>query len=190
MATRKSKLVIAVCGSAGGKLSKDALAKSRKIGEHLARSDVVVITPGTIGYTHAVGKAAKKAGAFSLGISPAESREEHIKHYKRPIDAWDAIVFTGLGFKGRNVTTIQSADAVIFIGGGTGTLNEFTIAYDHQKPIGILDGVKETMELVDQIVERTYKPSPPIVREEDPKVLVEKIVAEAKKYVQRTSGGG
>lgn len=188
MAKIKGKISIAVCGSAGGKFSKDALERSKKIGFHLAKSEVLVLVPEPLGYPYAAGKAAKEAGAFSLGVSPLANRKEHLRFYKKPLDVWDAVIYTGLGFKTRNVVLMQSADAVIFIGGGTGTLNEFTIAYDQGKPIGILLGVEGTMELVDQIVEKNYKPSPPIIKEENPEKLVKGILREAARYIRETSG--
>lgn len=187
MLVQEKKIKVAVCGTADGKLSRTAIVKARKIGRLLAEHDVVVVNGATIGYTYEAAKAAKRAGAFSLGISPAKSREEHVRHYKRPLDGCDAVVFTGLGFPGRNVVLVQSADAAIFIGGGTGTLNEFTIAYNLGKPIGILTGVEGTMELVDQIVEKTYRASPAIIKEEDPKRLVARVVTEAKRQIRLSS---
>ncbi len=50
------------------------------------------------------------------------------------------IIFTGFGYKGRNVINVRCADIVLILGGATGTLNEFTIAYDEGKIIGVLEG--------------------------------------------------
>jgi uncharacterized protein (TIGR00725 family) len=75
-----------------------------------------------------------------LGISPAENRHEHVTRYGLPVEGADVIVYTGFGYKGRNVINIRSADIVIIFGGATGTLNEFTIAYDEGKIIGVLEG--------------------------------------------------
>jgi predicted Rossmann-fold nucleotide-binding protein len=41
---------------------------------------------------------------------------------------------------GREVVNIRSSDVVIIIGGRSGTLGEFSIAYDEGKLIGILIG--------------------------------------------------
>ena len=75
-----------------------------------------------------------------MGISPAASAQEHSDRYGLPADAADIVVFTGFGLKGRNVVTVRSCDIVIIFGGATGTLNEFTIAYDEGKIIGVLQG--------------------------------------------------
>lgn len=186
MEDKKNKLVVAVCGSAGGDLSKKNLQKARLVGKLLAEAGVVVLAPGTRGYCYETGKAVRRAGGLVVGVSPAENREEHLQYYQSKIDAWDFVIFSGLGYKGRNVLTIQTADAVIFIGGGTGTLNEFTIAYDHHKPMGILKGVPGTMELVDQIVKKTYKKQPRIIVEEDPALLTKKVVEQAERYYRQT----
>ncbi len=54
---------------------------------------------------------------------------EHRTVYHYPLDS-EVILYTGMGTKGRNVILVRSADACIFVGGGMGTLNEFTIAFD------------------------------------------------------------
>ena len=50
------------------------------------------------------------------------------------------MIYTGFGLKGRNVINIRSSDVVVIFGGGMGAFNEFTIAYDEGKVIGILEG--------------------------------------------------
>jgi uncharacterized protein (TIGR00725 family) len=107
--------------------------------------------------------------------------EEHTKAYGLPGNNADVMIFTGSGLKGRNVVNIRSCDGVIFISGGTGTLNEFTIAYDEGKPIGILEGSGGITQFVKDII----KVSKPIARrkkhtkviyDKNPKDLVKKLL--------------
>ena len=49
-----------------------------------------------------------------------------------------AMVFTGSGLMGRETHNIHSSDFVLFVGGRSGTLGEFCIAYDEGKLIGVL----------------------------------------------------
>ncbi len=187
MVKLQNNIVVGVCGSADEKLESKALEVSRTIGRLLAEQGVAVITGGMRGVGYEAAEGAKLVGGLSICFSHAEGREEHVSRFKKPLDAWKYVIYTGLGLKGRNVLLVQSSDAVIFIGGGTGTLNEFTIAYDHRKPIGLLTGISGTMELVDDIIEKNYKSPPSIVRSSDPEELVELILEEAKQYIQRTS---
>jgi uncharacterized protein (TIGR00725 family) len=51
----------------------------------------------------------------------------------------DIVFPTGLG-RARNLLTARSCDALIMVGGSTGTLNELTIAYAEARPVVILEG--------------------------------------------------
>lgn len=113
---------------------------AQTLGARLARRDCILITGATTGLPDMVAQAFRQAGGFALGISPATNRAEHVHGYGLPEEGADAIVFTGFGYKGRNVINIRSSDIVIIFGGATGTLNEFTIAYDEGKIIGVLEG--------------------------------------------------
>jgi predicted Rossmann-fold nucleotide-binding protein len=68
-----------------------------------------------------------------VGISPAHSLEEHQERYGLPRQGSDVVIYTGFGYKGRNVVNIRSSDIVVILRGSIGTLNEFTIAYDEGK---------------------------------------------------------
>src|SRR5687767_445799 len=74
-----------------------------------------------------------------------------------PPDAADVIIYTGFGLKGRNVINVRSADIVIIFGGATGTLNEFTIAYDEGKVIGVLAGSGGVADHIEAIIEFAKK---------------------------------
>jgi uncharacterized protein (TIGR00725 family) len=136
------KIKIGVMGSAGDTVPEEAREALRQRGEALGRAiashDVVLLTGATTGIPYAVGRAAREAGAFHIGVSPAENLREHVEGFKLPVDACDAIIYTGFGLKGRNVVLVRSCDIVLFIGGSIGSLNEFTIAHDEGRVIGCL----------------------------------------------------
>jgi hypothetical protein len=48
---------------------------------------------------------------------------------------------------------------VLIIGGATGTLNEFTIAYDEGKIIGVLEGSGGVADYIQKIIEICKKPT-------------------------------
>lgn len=136
------KIKVGVMGSAGDTLSPEAAEALRVKGEALGRAiaahDVVLLTGATTGLPYMAGRAAREAGAFHIGVSPAESFREHVESYSLPTDACDAIIYTGFGLKGRNVVLVRSCDIVLFIGGSMGSLNEFTIAHDEGRVLGCL----------------------------------------------------
>src|SRR3954465_11590363 len=135
-----AKTKIGVMGSAE-KAATPVLAElARGLGAAIASRDLILLTGATTGVIHLVGKTAREAGAFHIGISPGEKEREHVETFQLPTDACDAIVYTGFGLKGRNVVLVRSCDIVIFIAGSVGSLNEFTIAYDEGKTIGCLTG--------------------------------------------------
>lgn len=48
------------------------------------------------------------------------------------------LIFTGMGLMGRELINIHSSDVVVIVGGRSGTLGEFAIAYESGKLIGVL----------------------------------------------------
>ena len=115
-------------------------ALADQLGAAIARADCFLVTGATTGLPAIVATSFRQHGGFALGISPAENRQEHVARYGLPEDGADVIVYTSFGYKGRNVINVRSSDIVLFLGGATGTLNEFTIAYDEGKIVGVLEG--------------------------------------------------
>ncbi len=70
----------------------------------------------------------------------------------------------------------RSADGIIFICGRMGTLNEFTIGFEDQKPLGILIGTGGTADEIEGIVSKMHRGKGKIVYDTDPKKLVEKLI--------------
>ena len=146
-------------GSAGEAGAGELPAAAIALGKAVAARDVSLLTGATTGSVYAAGKTAREAGTLHIGISPGHDATEHIGRYGLPIDACDAIVYTGFGLKGRNVVLVRSCDIVLIFGGGTGSLNEFTIAYDEGKIIGCLTGTGGVADEIERLVEVVKKKS-------------------------------
>lgn len=136
----------------------------------------------TLGYSCDAARGAHEAGGLTIGISPAENLGEQLERYEH-IDpsTWTTIIFTGLGYKARDVVMLRSVDAAIMIGGGVGTLLELTLAIDFQKVIGILDGSGGAIDLRDQVAAISHRHKPSYIVSENPKLLVENVTRELKR---------
>lgn len=176
------KFKICVSGAAEtDHCAPDALEKAKELGKEIIRHNGVVVTGATTGapYWSAIG--AKEENGISIGISPATSERDHINNYKLPTDNFDLIIYTGFNYSGRNLLLTRASDAVIFVCGRMGTLNEFTIAYEDGKPLGILEGTGGTADLIRELIPKLHKPNDKIVYGKDPKKLVEDILELVKK---------
>ncbi|MDO8435166.1 MAG: hypothetical protein Q7S89_00595 [bacterium] len=172
------KYKICVSGSAStGVCSVDAVQKAEEIGRLIVENNGVCVTGATTGIPYWAAKGAKDAGGISIGISPAASEVAHIKAYRLPVDYFDLIIYTGFDYSGRNLLLIRSSDAVIIICGRIGTLNEFTIAFEDNKPIGVLLGTGGTVEMLPKILETAKRGQGKVVFDTDPKKLMEKVLA-------------
>lgn len=171
------KLKLCVSGAAEtGHCGEDALEKAKELGREIARQNAVLVTGATTGFPLWSAIGAKEEGGMSIGLSPAGTENEHIEIYNLPVDYMDMITYTGFGFSGRNLLLTRSSDAVFIGCGRIGTLNEFTIAFEDHKPVGVLEGSWETDEVIKEIMEKGHRPNDQIVFDSDPKRLVEKVV--------------
>lgn len=169
------RVCVGVMGSARDLMEGDDLLV--RLGHRLAAAIVdhgcCVITGATTGLPDLVARQVRALGGLSIGISPAASPEGH-RALGMPDDAADVIVFSGFGLKGRNVINIRTSDIVIIMGGGIGTLNELTIAYDEGKVIGVLEGsggVADRAKVILEVGDRGT--SATVIANRDPKVLLE-----------------
>lgn len=172
MSNRKIK--IGVMGSAGDPATEQIAEAAQALARAIAGRNLILFTGATTGVIYLIGKTARAAGAFHIGISPATHEREHTEQFDLPTDACDAIVYTGFGLKGRNVVLVRSCDVVLFVAGSIGSLNEFTIAYDEGKVIGCLKGSGGTADEIQRLVETFQKPTRArIFYEADPELLIE-----------------
>ena len=138
-------------------------------------SGAVLVTGATTGAPYWAAIGAKEAGGFVIGISPASSELEHVKKYKLPLDYHDIVIYTGFGYAGRNLLLTRAADAVLVVCGRMGTLNEFTIAFEDEKPIGILTQTGGIADEIDDLLGKAYRGRGHVVFDPDPEVLIEKV---------------
>lgn len=182
-----------ICVSGAAETShcgEEAFNKAEELGKEIIRQNGVLIDGATTGFPYWTAKGAKNADGIVVGISPAASEREHIEKYDLPIDYHDLIIYTGFGYSGRNLLLTRAADAVIVGCGRMGTINEFTIAFEDKKPIGILEGDWETDELVKTIIEKSHRAEEmkdKVLYSKDPRELVNKIIELIKKEKGRNN---
>jgi uncharacterized protein (TIGR00725 family) len=182
------KPTIGVMGSSAaeqvGLLIQGHLAElANRLGRAIADRHCILVTGATSGLPHAVTVAAKAAGAMTIGISPAANQKEHQERFHLPLDSHDLVIYTGFGLKGRNVVNVRSSDIVIVFGGSVGTLNEFTIAVDEGKTIGVLKGSGGISDHIPEILSFCKREgrSSTVIFNEDPESLIDECLVALKK---------
>jgi uncharacterized protein (TIGR00725 family) len=184
MAEMRTK--IGVMGSAASDSARldtgsTLVEKAEALARVIAAKDVTLLTGATTGIVYVVGKTAHDAGCFHVGISPGSNETEHVDVYKLPADACDVLIYTGFGLKGRNVVLVRSSEIVLFVAGGMGSLNEFTIAHDEGKIIGCLTGTGGVADEADYLLQRFAKrTTAKVFQSDDPERLVSDCLAALK----------
>jgi len=177
------RIRIGVMGSAGGDMSEEVVAKCKELGRTIADEGCAIVTGGCPGLPHYAVIGCKERGGLTVGVSPAMSLYEHVHEYGSPIDHIDVMIYTGAGLMGREVVGVRTCDIIIIVGGRSGTLGEFAIAYDEGRPIGVLTGTGGIADHVDDFLDVIRKPTGSrITFDADPRKLVERCVADFKAH--------
>ncbi|MBN1882968.1 MAG: TIGR00725 family protein [Deltaproteobacteria bacterium] len=128
---------IAVVGSG---TEDDAIeSQAREVCGMLAERGVIVICGGLGGAMRGASQGTKEAGGTAVGIIPGTDKDD-----ANPFV--DVTIVTGMGHA-RNALVVGSADGVIALAGGAGTLSEVALALKMRKPVvgllawGHIDGV-------------------------------------------------
>lgn len=198
----KMRLKIGIMGSAveytraGGKIVRNEKIASKakklayELGKEIARHNLILVNGACTGIPYEATKGAKEHDGFVVGISPAEDLYEHIYDYKFPTKYYDLIVYTGFGFKGRNVVNVSNCDGIIIVAGRVGTLNEFTIAYDQGQIIGVMEGSGGIADHIRHIVKDMNKNTGAIViYDKSPHKLVKKLLKAIDKRIVKEKLG-
>lgn len=114
----------------GERTARDAF----EVGRLLGLGGALLLCGGRGGVMERAAAGARSAGGPTLGILPGVGPQE-----SPPNREIELAVYTGLG-QGRNLILVLSAQAVIAIGGGWGTLSEIALALKHRRPVVVLDG--------------------------------------------------
>ncbi|HSW78698.1 MAG TPA: hypothetical protein VLF88_01620 [Candidatus Babeliales bacterium] len=173
------KYQICVSGAAKGETVEQGKILAQAAGAAIAKGGHSLMTGATTGLPNEAAIGYKKAGGeTSMGLSPAATKVEHVLKYRLPVKDYDVILYTGLHYGGRDALLINSADAVISIGGRLGTLHEFTIAAETKTPIGVLQGAGGISEQIKSLLEILPNADPDlVVFDDDPDKLVQRITA-------------
>ena len=124
MAKKRQILVI---GNNENGCTKELEKMAYDVGVEIAKSDSVLITGGLGGVMKAASHGAHDAGGLTIGIIPQDDPSFANEYC-------DVVIPSGLGLS-RDFLNALSADGVIIIGGGSGTLSEMCASYMHKKPM-------------------------------------------------------
>ena len=98
-----------------------------EVGEIIAKSDSVLITGGLGGVMTAASHGAHDANGLTVGIIPQNDAT-------MANEFCDIVIPTGIGLA-RDFLNALTADGIIIVGGGSGTLSEVCAAYMYKKPM-------------------------------------------------------
>jgi uncharacterized protein (TIGR00725 family) len=121
-------LAVAVIGQ-GAPDEGPAAEAARAVGRLLARAGATVVTGGLGGVMAAAGRGAREGGGRAVAVLPGTERGVAREA--------DVVVCTGVG-EARDLAVVASADAVIAVGGGWGTLAEIGLARKLGRPVVLL----------------------------------------------------
>lgn len=136
---------IAVIGA--GDLTSDLLDDAEKAGRMIAEGGAALLCGGLGGVMESACRGAKSVtGSMTVGIIPADSGENQYV---------DIVIRSSMGHA-RNAILVNSADAVIAVGGGYGTLSEIALALKCGKPVygyrtWKIEGVTECLSIDEAI---------------------------------------
>jgi uncharacterized protein (TIGR00725 family) len=100
------------------------------LGRGIAQRDAVLICGGLTGVMEHAARGARAGGGLTIGLLPGEDPDEANEYV-------DVAIATGLGHA-RNAILARTADGVVAVGGGLGTLSEIALALRNGRPtIGI-----------------------------------------------------
>ena len=140
---------IGVFGSHDIKKSSLSEIYAIRLGELIANGGHILITGASRGVSDFASIGARRQNGLVVAVSPEINKVANIKSINH--ENQDVLILTGLPFKMRNVITVMSCDVCVFISGGHGTLNEYTIAIDYGKPCIIIRGTGGASDIIDNI---------------------------------------
>jgi uncharacterized protein (TIGR00725 family) len=121
----KKDTYIAVVGPSAATPAEHNLGE--EVGRLIAEAGGVLVCGGLGGLMEAAASGCARAGGRSVGVLPSEDRAGANPYLT-------TVVATGMG-EARNAVVVRTADAVIAVRGGFGTLSEIALALKMGKPV-------------------------------------------------------
>ena len=116
--------LVAVCGESDPQTSLAELAF--ELGRGIAQRHAVLLCGGLTGVMEHAARGARAAGGLTIGVLPGEDPDEANPYI-------DVAIASGLGHA-RNAVLARTADGVVAVGGGLGTLSEIALALRNGRP--------------------------------------------------------
>ncbi|MFC1855327.1 TIGR00725 family protein [Thermodesulfobacteriota bacterium] len=122
-------MIIGVVGA--GSCNDEQHEKAHEIGRLIAKAGAMLVTGGLGGVMEAASKGASEEGGAVIGILPGSSKHDANKYVTVPIITDAAHM--------RNVIIANTADVIIAVFGGYGTLSEVAISLKLGKKVVAFD---------------------------------------------------
>ncbi len=138
-----------------------------EVGAEIAKSDSVLITGGLGGVMAAASHGAHDANGLTVGIIPQDDAT-------MANEFCDIVIPTGMGLT-RDFLNALSADGIIIVGGGSGTLSEVCAAYMYKKPMVAIRNIGGSVEpYIDGFID--HRENIKIIGVDTPQEAVKKIL--------------
>ena len=161
------KIQILVIGHNTNGCTEEHSRIAYQTGSEIAKSGHVLISGGQGGVMLAACKGAKESNGLTVGIIPQKDASEANEYC-------DIVIPTGMGLT-RDFLNALSADGIIIIGGGSGTMAEICAAYMHKKPmVSIRNMGGVTQQFIDKYLD--HRENVKIIGVDSPKEAVKKIL--------------
>ena len=134
---------VAVAGSGDTELLPEAERKARSFARALP-PDVALLTGGKGGIMEVVSEEFVRRGGTVVGILPGDEEGNPFNLVR---------IKTGLNPVGRSVVLVGSADVLVVLGGGSGTMVEALMAYNIGVPVVVLTGTGYRSDRLKALVE-------------------------------------
>ncbi len=121
------KIQILIIGHNTNGCTEERSQVAYETGSEVAKTGHVLVTGGLGGVMEAACHGARDSNGLTVGIIPQADASMANQYC-------DIVIPTGIGLT-RDFLTSLSADGIIIIGGGSGTLSEICAAYMHKKPM-------------------------------------------------------
>ena len=187
---------IAVYGSAAKNVAGKINELARETGRQIASRGYTLITGGCPGIPYSAVLGANEENGKVIGFSPGINEKDHIERFGFPVKGFSRFVYVpedyplkdvkGACLKYRNISSVVECDAAVTISGRSGTTNEFTIAYDLGKNIGVLIETGGMSKFFKRLIDDWNKPTgATVIFERYPDKLIETLEKITKEEFER-----